>query len=544
MIARLFDGDRDGGTFWANIIRPMNDAANWQTATRTQAVADLKAILQPLMDNKKRKEKILTDLPDLDGRRRSLSIEEVFAMALNMGNAGNKQRLLSGYRWHEAQVQAQLSRLTAAELNAVQAIWDYFEQFKPQVAALERRTKGIEPDWVEAVPLTVTSADGQTVNLRGGYYPVRYDTRASVQAAKDADALDAMREQVGRTAMTTRQSYTKARAEEVHGRPVMLDMSGLFTGLNEVIHDLAYREVLLDTQRLLGSKRVSDAIRDHYGDEVYKQLTEWVRDIAIGDLQRESALVAMLNKARRYGTFAYLGYNLMSAAAQPLGLLQSAARLGTGRTISEAARYILNPTAIARKNREANQASVFMADRGSTQMRELNELANSLLVGDTLQNRMLRHSYTWLMTVQKQVDVITWHAARQKALEEGFSDTDAVAIADQAVIDTQGSGMIKDLSQVERDQATRIFTVFYSFMNTILNLEYTSLKAKNSLAKKAEVLALLSLAVPILNAVMRSALKPGEDEDKWGADGWYKTIGREIVNHHLGLLVNTILGNT
>ena len=94
-------------------------------------------------------------------------------MALNMGNAGNKQRLLSGYRWNEAQVQAQLSRLTAAELNAVQAIWDYFEQFKPQVAALERRTKGIEPDWVEAVPLTVTSADGQTMNLRGGYYPVR-----------------------------------------------------------------------------------------------------------------------------------------------------------------------------------------------------------------------------------------------------------------------------------------------------------------------------------------------------------------------------------
>ena len=170
-------------------------------------------------------------------------------------------------------------------------------------------------------------------------------------------------------------------------------------------------------------------------------------------------------------------------------------------------------------------------------MRELNELANSLLVGDTLQNRMLRHSYTWLMTVQKQVDVITWHAARQKALEEGFSDADAVAIADQAVIDTQGSGLTKDLSQVERDQATRIFTVFYSFMNTILNLEYTSLKAKNSLAKKAEVLALLSLAVPILNAVMRSALKPGEDEDKWGADGWYKTIGREIVNHHLGLFV-------
>lgn len=178
-----------------------------------------------------------------------------------------------------------------------------------------------------------------------------------------------------------------------------------------------------------------------------------------------------------------------------------------------------------------------MADRGSTQMRELNELANSLLVGDTLHNRMLRYSYLMLMTVQKQVDVITWHAARKKALDEGFNDADAVAIADQAVIDTQGSGMIKDLSKVERDNATRIFTVFYSFMNAILNLEYAGLKANNTLAKKAETVILLSLAVPILNAVVRSALKPGDDEDKWGADNWYKTIGTEIVNHHLGMFV-------
>lgn len=430
MIIRLFDGDRDGGVWWENIIRPMNEAANWQTATRTKAVKDLQQILQPLMDNKRRKEKIATDLPDLDGKRRSLSIEEVFVMALNWGNDGNKQRLLSGNRWNEATARAQLSRLTAAELKAVQAIWDYFEQFKPQVAALERRTKGVEPDWVEAVPFAVMSADGVEVQMRGGYYPVRYDTRASVQAARDADALDAMREQVGRTSMTTRQSYTKSRADEVHDRPLMLDMSGLFTGLNEVIHDLAYREVLMDTQRLLGSRRVSDAVRSHYGDETYKQLTDWVRDIAIGDLQRESALVNMLNKVRRYGTFAYLGYNLMSAAAQPLGLLQSAARVGTGRIMGETAAYLLNPAAIARKNREANAASVFMADRGSTQMRELNELANSLVVGNTLQNRMLRYSYTWLMTVQKQVDVITWHAARNKALAEGFNAADAVAIAD------------------------------------------------------------------------------------------------------------------
>ena len=44
-------------------------------------------------------------------------------------------------------------------------------------------------------------------------------------------------------------------------------------------------------------------------------------------------------------------------------------------------------------------------------------------------------------------------------------------MADQAVIDSQGSGMTKDLAGIERGgELAKLFTAYYSYMNTTYNL--------------------------------------------------------------------------
>lgn len=60
--------------------------------------------------------------------------------------------------------------------------------------------------------------------------------------------------------------------------------------------------------------------------------------------------------------------------------------------------------------REAKAQSEFMRNRARTRFRELNELAASLSQKNKLQTFLVRHSYTMIMFVQMQVDVITWHA--------------------------------------------------------------------------------------------------------------------------------------
>ena len=533
---REMDGNRDNGPMYRIFTRPTNERANWQTQERARATEVMNGHLQPLL---KRRDLNSKRAYSIGGKTRSFTPTNIFAIALNYGNESNAQRMRDGEHWTDEEIKQLVGVLTAEELHSVQAIWDEHENYyKPKIAEVERRTTGVEPEWVEARPFTVTSADGQTVTLRGGYYPLRYDNAASVRTQQTEDAITSEHQQA---VIAVRRGFTKSRVTEVHDRPLVYDLSGIYSGLDEVIHYLAWHEWSIDIGRLLRSKRLSDAIRDSYGDNYYQQLVKWARDISAGDLRQESMLVRGLNRIRKYGTPALLGYNLMSATMQPLGLLQTAARIGTVSTLNETLKYLGNPLAIVQKNREANEASVFMANRSKTQMRELNELYSQMMSGNRAkraQNWMLRNSYVILMLVQKQVDVITWHAARNKALEEGQSNEDAVGIADQAVIDTQGSGMTKDLSAIERDGYGKAFTVFYSYMNAILNLEHVALRSKDSIAKKAEAVILLSLGVPILSAMFRSLLKPG-DSDDWDKDNWWRTIGREIINHHLGLFALT-----
>ena len=203
---------------------------------------------------------------------RSLNREARLAIALNVGNASNLQRLQGGEGWTDAQLAPILKTLTAQEWATVQAVWDHFESYRPQIAAKERRIYGKEPEWVAPTSFTVTTADGQTVQMRGGYYPIKYDPAASQRAEEHADAEGAKRQLQGAyTTATTRRSFTKSRVEEVNGRPLLYTLSGLYSGVNDVIHDLAWHEWLVDANRLLRSKTIDGAIRNHYGPEAKQQ---------------------------------------------------------------------------------------------------------------------------------------------------------------------------------------------------------------------------------------------------------------------------------
>lgn len=528
MIARRMDGDRDGGAWWDNLIRPANERADWQTGENARATEALAHILAPLMTQKGLNRK--RSYP-IGGKTRSFTLQDIFVMGLNYGNNSNAQRLLGGENWQAAEFEQLLSQLNADQLNSLQGVWDLFEQYKPQIAEVTRRVLGIEPEWIAPRPFTITSADGQTVTLRGGYYPVMYDPRASAVAA-DQELHDM--ESGAYSAAVINRGFLKSRVAEVHNRPLLYNMAGIYRGLNNVIHYLAWYEWQLDSNRLLNSKRVSDAIRDHYGDDVYRQFKSWARDIAVGDLQIESEGVALVNAVRRNAGVAGLGFNIISALKQPLGLFQSVARVGGQHILPQLGRWMIHARQMTR---EAKAQSEFMRNRARTRFRELNELAASLSQKNKLQTFLARHSYTMIMFVQMQVDVITWHAQQQKSLEAGVSLEEANRHADQAVIDSQGSGMLKDLSAAERGQIMKLFTIYYGFMNTIMNLNYNTLTStRQGKIEKAVNLTVLLAIAPILEAALSDLLKPG-DSDRWDKENAAKTMAAAMMNNLLGQFI-------
>lgn len=526
-IARIFDDGKDNGAFFRHFILPLKQAADREATMTAEAAEKLYAVLQPLAKHTGRLKGMLEQKRDYQGLGR-LTREQLFAVALNMGNAGNLQRLLDGSGWHLADVERAVSTLTAEEWHAVQSVWDLLESYRPQIAALERRMTGVEPDWVEARPFKIMSADGVEVELRGGYYPAKYDLEADGAAEKNEASTEALA-QAGAAglAAATRRTFTKQRADQVKGRPLRLSLTVAYDAVNEIIHDLTHREAVADANRLLNSHTLDTLIRQHYGAAAKRQLTEAVKDIAAGNSGAAQALDTISARLRQNVSVAGLGFNVTSAAMQLTGIVPAMTRLGAGYTAKAMMTYFAHPVA---STRGANELSEMMANRTRTRFRELNEVANSVNGSDGI---IRRYAYWMMMRMQQIVDTIVWHGAMMKAQDAGMAQEDAVQVADQTVLDTQGGGQAKDLSALERGGATtKLFTVFYSYMNTALNMGAATAMTERNKGKMAAHLLLQWVVPTALTALFKSLLTPGDDDDDLA-----KKLAKEQISFMLGMFV-------
>ena len=528
-IARILDGGKDAGPVWQYLVRPINEAGDAEAARMAEMTEKLAAVMKPL-EQALKKQRGKKQYAGIGG----LTRQQLFAMALNTGNEGNLQRLLSGgYEGRRnldiRDVRAALSDLTADEWHAVQAVWDLFESMRPEVAELERRTTGTEPKWVEASPMTVRTSGGQEVELRGGYYPIGYDPKGSMAAEQQAAASEAKADwSAAKMAASTRGGYVKDRAAKVENRPVLLNLSVVYNGLNDIIHDLTHRAAVADANRLLRSYSIDAAVRETLGAEALRQMRAAVRDVARGhgDVQAMDGMAGMM----RHGVgMAGLGFNLVSAAIQITGFVPAIARIGGKYTAIGLSAWLSNPWAAARS---ANEQSDFMANRSRTRFRELNEVANTLN-GNKVRLFLNRYAYWLMMKVQQVVDTVVWHGALAKALSEGHGQESAARLSDQAVLDTQGGGQVKDQSALERGGSlSKLFTVFYSYMNAALNQGVVQIYTQQNRMRLAAELLLIWVIPNVLTVLMKEALVPGDDGEDLA-----KKLAKEQISFMLGLFV-------
>lgn len=536
-IVRMFDNGQDGGAFFTHFLLPLKQAADKEAAMQAEVSQKLYEVLKPLAKHtgrlKTRLEgaRAFQGLSDEEGKRK-FTRENLFAIALNMGNAGNIQRLLDGEGWRMEDVQRALSStLTAQEWQAVQGVWDLLESYRPQIAALGRRMTGVEPEWVEARPFKIMSADGVEVELRGGYYPAKYDREGSGAAEKNEATTDAKAQTAAAgLAAATRRTFTKQRANEVKGRPLRLSLNVAYDAFNEIIHDLTHREAIADANRLLNSYTLDTKIRQYYGADAKRQLSRAIADIAQGNSGAAQALDGWAGRVRQNVSVAGLGFNIVSAALQLAGWIPAITRVGFANTAKALMTYAANPIAATRG---ANEMSVMMANRSRTRFRELNDVANSVNGQNGVKAFIRRYAYWLMMRMQQVTDTIVWHGAMMKALDAGRSEADAVQLADQTVLDTQGGGQTKDLSWVERGgEVQKLFTVFYSYMNTALNMGAASIATQRSKGRLAAELMLIWVIPTALNAMMKSLLTPGDDDDDLA-----KKLAKEQISFMLRMFV-------
>lgn len=540
---RIFDGLKEGGFWTKNFIETANKCADWEEEQRVRVAERVRDIMRPVFKNHR-----VFESDKVRIGRCMMSKGERIAAALNMGNWSNFQRLRDGdpSQWTGEAIKALQESLTVDDWRAVQMIWDLFESFRPLISEKETRVYGSEPEWIEIDEIEVYAKGGQKIKLKGGYYPVVYDPRASniADVHQEAAAIEQSMKGAWQSA-TTRRSFTKSRVQEVHDRPLRLDLSALYSGLDDVIHDLAWHEWLIDTHRLLeGTSRdngLRAVIKDYYGYHVAKSFEEWRKAIALGDrAEMDGTTREIFRWLGGNVGLAAMGFSFTSALSQITGLGYVVPRCGTIHTMAALREALSSPKNL---RKAIDMRSTLMRNRRINATKQVSDIRNVLEKGK--ENVIKKYAYSMLLAVQSFVDEVAWQAGYRKALSEGKNEADAVKAADQVVIDTQSSGRINDLSAVERNEYLAPFTVFYSWANAALNMSYAVAKGEISKPKRLAQLFYMGVLMPIIDSLVRDCMKidAGDDDDdddeKDLIDYLLLMPASKALEYHAGLFVGT-----
>lgn len=534
-LVRQMDGGKDNGPFYRALVRSMNEAGTKENVMLEQATEALAKIYAPIEALPGGFSGASVYIPAIGA---SLSRAGRLAVALNWGNSTNRQRVMGGDNWTEAQVDAILATLSTTELEFVNNVWAQLDSYWPEMKAKQERVNGVVEDKVEAEPFELTAADGTVVQMRGGYYPIKYDSDRSLKSQKNEAqevAADMLRGAILRP--STRRGHLKAREEEVN-RPVRKDLSVITQHVNQVVHDLAWHEWLIDATRLLNDPRIAGAIRDYHGPEIHRAMTEAMRAIAEGDIAHQTEIDKLLLLMRANVTRSIMGASLTTALLQPFGLTQSMARIGVVPVLKGAWRWAGDGAQMQNSMKWIGEKSDFMRLRSKTFNRELREISQRVQ-GKSKFMQVADASLFFLMQkLQMVADVPTWIGAYEKALAGGVDEATAVQLADEAVLSSQGGGNTKDLAGVQRNLP--FLTQFYSYFSTTLNLvaektALTDFKNPRAVAGWLGDMALLAVVPAILPALITYLLKGGGEDDE--PEDWAKRLAEWQASYLLGMFV-------
>jgi hypothetical protein len=525
------DGGNPNGIFNRVVFRRIAEAQVRENDLTVKYVKGLEDIFNAL--DKKRMQEFIEVPSVLDketGKPIRWQRSEIMAVALNMGNKENLSRLMSskGEGWTQEQIDALTQNLNAAEAKAVQDTWDLINSLWPDIEAMEKSLNGIAPPKVEAKAFDMVTADG-LVPMNGGYYPLVYDpSRDFTVAQREERRLAGLFSENGYVRATTEKGHTKERVQNF-ARPLLFDLNVIPRHISQVVHDIAYREAIIDVDRFTSDGRIKGALARALGDEIAAEFRPWLQAIA-SDRNMDSGAplsrgLQFWNRAvgrfRTNATIVGMGFRFTTMMAQVTGLSNSAEFLGT-KWVGVGLKEFYgsgNPREIGRVAAMVLEKSGEMRHRHNTIDRDIRDGLRKLTKNSVISD-IQRFAFYGIAVMDRGVAMPTWLGAYNKALAENMGEADAIAYADKAVRMTQGAGGAKDLAAVQRGTETfKLFTMFYSYFNVMYNRQRDIGRGAKNAKSAGDYAALLArswwlMVVPAVLGELLTGRGPGDDEDE------------------------------
>ncbi len=475
---------------------------------------------------------------------RSLSKNTIVAVALNLGNAGNRDKLMRGgfigknserVQFTPQNIAEMLGHLTPADAQMVQGIWDAVNSLWPDIVEQQRRLSGVAPEQVEPMPLIFTAADGSMVSLRGGYYPAVYDPRASAGGVSQARAAE---EQImGGTfsrAMTSK-GHTKERTQ--YAAPMLLDYHRVLSRhLNDVITDVSHRGYVKQALRVLEDQELKNLIQQRLSEGAYHALYGSVKTSVrpASVTEHGSRTFEKLGDAALTNTaVAALGFRIPLVIANTVvAPIQAAARVDAKYLATGYAAYYRSP---GKMTEMIHSLSPFMLERASS-LDSSYQVVLEKLSGKrgvrAAAMKMAMEVHRWTVPLAERA---IWLGRYQQAQAQGAGVDEAVRLADKSIRTTQQAGAPKDLSAAERDPSYRWVRMFIGPMIIMNNrLQESGLRGLylGRVQSPARALGTWLSAGVLSNAVFELMMMRGPDggdDDEKGWDDWSAWLARKTL---------------
>jgi len=462
------DGDKPvGGPAWNALFKPIADAEN--------AAKDMMAPLTEQMNEvfnrytRFERSKWMSNKISVPEVNKSFTKAEIFSVALNWGNEGNKRALMQGQQWSEQQVEAILANLDQKDWETVQSLLDIVNSLWPRIQTLQKELTGTTPQKVESSP--IQTAFGE---FPGGYFPLKFDPERSFLQFKRDERNDTKDIFGGNWLKpATKQGHVIER-EGSGGQPVKLDLSVITEHIGNVVHDITHRKAIIDVDKIIQDERFREAVEQTAGKFMYRQMRPWLQSIAKDDTPAKLYWEKILAHARVGATVVNMGVKITTAVVQPIGYSQSIDVLGGKYSLLGLNEFygVGNPEKWKENIDFVMEKSSMMRNRQKTFDRDVRDSLRKFTgTGQALEIRQSFFILTGLADMG--VAMPTWMGAYKQGMDDLFdyNEEQSIAYADSIVRQTQSSGSVKDLAAIQRGgEIQRMFTMFYSYFSVLYNL--------------------------------------------------------------------------
>lgn len=529
-VMTLMDGGDNFGVWMRSLYNPVNQAVIERGARLRVEYEKFNTIMKGFMDGLGWRY-LSQQVGDYTIGKAKLTRENMLMIAMYYtGTPATRKKLVDGYEkahgWDEAHIDRILENMTAKDWNFVMDVRDYLDGFWPETSAVEKNRFGYAPEKQEFLPdQEVTTADGVTMTVRGGYMRIYYDPDQSVEASNNEvkETFEDMK------VFKSARSATKngSMIEQVDGvkRPMLLSLDNVSSHIQETVTHITMAETIDNALKLTRHPAIQETLFNYMGREGKQMVDLWLQDVVAGGALSGGTLNRWLRSIRSNYTIGRLSFRPLTALIQVSGLFQTAAD-------SDLRPHLFGALADYAGRGELTKADIMET---STFMRERRFMLNRD-IADSITYYRQKGKYVrekaavmglWaLQKVQEQVDIITWTAGYRYATQRGLTREEAVTYADNAVDRLQGGGSVTNLAGAERgtlgiatqrEEWVKASFPFYSYFNAKYNLlKNTNIKYQNGEISGIDVAMSYTLAMLVegfVSAALMGQLDLDDDDD-------------------------------